>query len=36
MLKKYESILTKKEIDYLINAKFASSFIVYKGYINPR
>ena len=25
MLKKYQSILTKKEIDYLINVKFTSS-----------
>ena len=36
-VKKYKSILRKKEIDYLIDFKFTSSqFIVYQRYINPR
>ena len=36
-VKKYESTLAKKVIDYLINFEFtSSSFIVYQRYINTR
>ena len=35
-VKKYESISTKKEIDYLTNFNFTSSSPVYQRYINSR